>query len=207
MAGRDDFGSGMKSPGGWGGSGGGMGGGMGGGKSSSNYNYSSNAGQRGPAIGNWNTGGAVVGFGNQFGVNGMGENNLGKGPWPGGYAQPVLQKRLPSLLGIPQPGSYPPPPVTQEDIPGVMPQQPVAPDRNYPVPPRYVQPTRPMAPNVYGQPPQAMPRPNTTIPYNPNGGGYTNIYKNNQGNLPGYPGGNQATYNKMGGDFRSVSNW
>ena len=82
MAGRDDFGSGSKSPGGWGGSGGGgFGGGMGGNKSSSNYNYSSGAGQRGPAIGNWNTGGPVVARANQFGTRGV--------RLPGGFAGAV----------------------------------------------------------------------------------------------------------------------
>lgn len=43
----------------------------------------------------------------------------------------------------------------------------------------------------------------STIPYNPNGGGYTNINKNNQGNFANYPGGNSATYSNMGNDFRS----
>jgi hypothetical protein len=143
---------------------------------------------------------ATSGFGAMRNQNdGLGRgSSVQSGPIP-----PALGPQ--GLLGSPLPRTYPP--VTQEDIPGAMPQQPVAPDRNYPVPPRYVQPTRPMAPNVYGQPPQQMPRPNTTIPYNPNGGGYTNIFKNNQGNFGGYPNGNQATYARMGSDFRSIDSW
>lgn len=201
MAGRDDFGSGMKSPGGWGGSGGGMGGGMGNSKSSSNYNYRSGAGQRGPAIGNWNTGGAVVGMGNQFGVQGMGENNLGRGPWPGGYAQPVLKKQLPSLLGVPQPNAYPP--VTQEDIPAPPPAQPPAPGAMS-WPPgsmghgstwggRPVQPAA--APQgSYTRPPGAA--------FGYSGSGYMgmgNDFRSNNFSQSFYPGGDGITSNDIGG--------
>lgn len=88
-----DFGSNNRSPGGWGGSGsaatGGQGG-MGGAKSSAgNYNYRTGvprADNFRPGqpingnIGNWNTGGVSVGFGNQYGVN---QNNGIKRGYPG----------------------------------------------------------------------------------------------------------------------------
>lgn len=81
MAKSNDFGSSSRSPGGWGGTGGGTAtGGMGGSKSSSRYEYRTGASPTGPAIGNWNTGGATAGFGNQYGVS---ENKLGRNPYPG----------------------------------------------------------------------------------------------------------------------------
>ena len=192
MAGRDDFGSGSKSPGGWGGTGGGgMGGGMGGNKSSSNYNYRSGAGQRGPAIGNWNTGGRIVGTGNQFGVNDLGENNMGRGPWPGGYAAPVMRRPVPSLLGsLPQPNAYPPP-VTQEDIPGVVQPEP-APQGIPWAPQRYVNPGYGMDPNGIGR--TVTPR---TAPQ-----GYFGAA--NPSYTPAGAGG-PSSYRNMGNDFRSAS--
>jgi hypothetical protein len=115
MAKSNDFGSGSRSPGGWGGTGGGnAAGGIGGNKSSSNYNYQVTPSRNGGPvkIGNYNTGGATVGFGNQYGVNGMGENNMGKGPWPGGYAQPVMEQPI---------GPVPPPATPPVNPPTVSP--------------------------------------------------------------------------------------
>ena len=129
MAGRDNFGSDMKSPGGWGGSGGnGMSGGPGGAKSSSNYNYYNNAGPRNPAIGNWDTGGDKVGFGNQYSVGGIGENKLGKSLNPGGLTTPVPPPLTPPVANpvVTALTRRRPPPVTQEDAPytGALPGDP-----------------------------------------------------------------------------------
>lgn len=205
MPAREDFNSGSRSPGGWGGSGSGSSMGGMGGQKASNYNYYSGAGQRGPAVGNWNTGGVPVRTGNQYGTNPMGYSRQ---PFPGGYAPPVVQGPLPSLLGIPAPRALPPPAVTQEDIPGLPPDRPFTNAMNFrdAYAPTLSRPwgqyqTRP------GTYPGQTGSNTTTIPYNPNGGGYTNIYKNNQGNLPGYPGGNSATYAGMGSDFRSIDSW
>lgn len=71
--GSTDFGSNQNSPGGWGGSGGssvGGQGGMGSAKASQpTYDYYSGAATDNPnSMGNWNTGGAYVGSGNQNGV-------------------------------------------------------------------------------------------------------------------------------------------
>lgn len=211
MAGRDDFSSNSKSPGGWGGSGsGGFGGGGGAKSSGSVYNYSSGAGQRGPAIGNWNTGGPVVARGNQFGTRGVGFPGGLAGRVQGGLLGPVVQ---PPVIRPPVPTSLPPA-VTQEDIPGVVQPPSPAPFTGFTDAMMFrdaYEPARNRQWGQYATRPGTYPGQTgsntTTIYKNPNGGGYTNIPKNNQGNLAGYPGGNQSTYAGMGSDFRSIDSW
>jgi hypothetical protein len=211
MAGRDDFGSGMKSPGGWSGGGGGISGGIGGAKSSGGaYNYSFMPGARPntQAIGNWNTGGAMFGFGTPQGASDALRDMFNPQP-----QAPVQSGPIRPALG-PQgiPASY----IPQQPRPNWPPRPQSVGMANYPAqnvgsllgrPPLAAYqgpgPGQFFDLNDYGTPPANT----TTIPYNPNGGGYTNIPKNNQGNLPGYPGGNGATYNKMGSDFRSIDSW
>lgn len=206
MAGRDNFGSDMKSPGGWGGSGGnGMSGGPGGAKSSSNYNYQVTPSKTGGPvkIGNYNTGGATVGFGNQYGVNGLGENNMGKGPWPGGYSQPVLTSP------VPPPATPPVDPPTVSPVVAALAARlqgfQANPFQRYNTPPSST-PSAPVmskyGPRVQGVPPGQYGANNpasgfglanfnsqgtwgggqqTTINKSPGGGGYTNINKNGGG--------------------------
>jgi hypothetical protein len=204
MSARDDFSSAARSPGGWGGqgnmrtvAGGGGHGSLGGA-----------AGTNGSGMGGMGGVGGGAGFGRTQSAKMIG-THIGSSP------QTALPRKKPmGLLGPPIPQTFPPaPPVTQEDVPytGFVPGQPftgftdgmayrdayeAARNRNWG---QYQ--TRP------GTYPGQTGSNTTTIPYNSNGGGYTNIPKNNQGNLPGYPTGNQSTYNKMGADFRNVSMW
>jgi hypothetical protein len=192
MAGRDDFGSGMKSPGGWSGGGGGISGGIGGAKSSGGaYNYSFMPGARPntKAIGNWNTGGAKFGFGTPQGASDALRdmfNPQPQAPVQSGPIRPALGPQgLPSLLGVPQPGAYPQPPAEEmppappETIPGWQPQ-------------RYVNPGYGMDPNGIGRTvnPTTAPR------------GY--FGPANPSFTPAGAGG-PSSYSRMGNDFRSTN--
>ena len=190
-----DFGSGSRSPGGWGGSGsaaaGGQGG-MGGQKSSAgNYNYRGIPGTR--AIGNYNTGGPLAGIGNQYGVN---QNNGIQRGYPGTagptnrYIAQVPVEPLPPPVQPPAVDPVVgaltkrrPPPVTREDVPyiGALPGDPAP---SY-APQRYVNPGVGVDPNGIGRVYSNISVPQGYATSNPprysNGQGYTNINKNNLG--------------------------
>lgn len=211
MSYRDNFSSDMKSPGNYAG----------------NTTYG-NSGYRGgyggtnnpglgyttPAQRNFAAQGGSFGRGFGFGSLGASENNIGRGPWPGGYATPVLQGQVPPVRPrMPVPTALPPA-VTQEDIPGVVQPPPPAPFTGFTDAMMFrdaFEPARNRQWGQYATRPGTYPGQTgsntTTIYKNPNGGGYTNINKNNQGNLAGYPGGNQSTYARMGSDFRSIDSW
>jgi hypothetical protein len=147
--------------------------------------------------------GRGFGFGSLGAASGVNQNNGLGGGVQSGPIRPALGPQ-----GVSTPNTFPPAPVTSLPPALTMAGQYLNPFRwptiarqNAGIP-------------SYQNPPRAFPnnpRPTgtntTTIPYNPNGGGYTNISKNNQGNFPNYPNGNGATYNRMGSDFRSIDNW
>jgi hypothetical protein len=194
MSYRDDFNSSMNSPGNY--------------SSSSNYGGNNMSGNRGGNFGNFG-GTNNPGFGFQTtmqskafdamrqarNLDGRNGGLLGTGPWPGGYAIPVLQGQVPPAQPrprLPAPSSYPP--VTQEEIPGAPPPawQPQ----------RYVNPGYGMDPNGIGRTvtPRTAPRgyfgPSQPT-YSRDGQGYVS-------NAGPYGG---ATYARMGSDFRSIDSW
>jgi hypothetical protein len=183
MAGRDDFGSGMKSPGGWSGGGGGMSGGIGGAKSSGGtYNYSFMPGARPntKAIGNWNTGGAMFGFGSPQGASDALRdmfNPRPQAPVQSGPIRPAL-----GAQGLPVPNSFPP----AELPPGMTLSEYY--DSLTGTGPYIQKPTRPMAPNVYGQPPTPIGNRPPPPVYGPRSNQWT--YSNTQN-----PAGGAGAYN------------
>jgi hypothetical protein len=226
MAGRDDFGSNMKTPGGWGGSGGGGMSGMGGAKSSGGvYGYRGMPGARPntQAIGNWNTGGAMFGLGTAEGA----QNALRDMYRPRPQVQPPVQSGpIPPALG-PQgvPAGY----VPQQPRPNWPPRPQTVGMANYPAQNVGSVPARPPLSAYEGPGPgQFFDLNDYQDPWSAAYGGYRQQgmgYPGQQGttnwrsntSTAQQTGGvtkdqsrvpqNNATYDRMGNDFRSIGSW